>query len=127
MEFTPHSAMQAQSPRICGFAVEVFEGDVATLQQAGAEQLGKLEVSGTDPDPDDVAERAAAHGATHMLRVAKQRQIVSSGGMVIGTGGPGFSTGMFVPQTHEETYATYVLYRAPPDAMPAQLRCQPPH
>jgi hypothetical protein len=127
MEFTPHSAMQAQSARVCQLAVEVFEGDLGTLQEAGAEQLGKLDVSGSDFDPEDVAERAAEHGATHMIRIARQRQLVSSGGMIIGTGGPGFSTGMYVPSTQEQTYSTYALYRAAPDRMPEQLRCAPPH
>ncbi len=127
MEFTPHSAMQAQAPRVCQLAVEVFEGDVPVLQEAGAEQLGKLEVAGSEPDQEDIAERAAEHGATHMFRVARQRQLVQSGGMVIGTGGPGMSTGVFVPSTHEETYATYVLYRAPADRIPEALRCAPPH
>src|SRR5258708_5696406 len=118
MDFTPHSALQAQVPRACQLAVELFEGDMPTLQAAEAETLGKLEVAGSDFDQQDVAQRAAEYGATHMVRTARQRQIVQSGGMIVGTGGPGFSTGMYVPQTREETYATYVLYRAAPDRMP---------
>ena len=125
MDFTPHSALQLESSRICQSAIEVYEGDVALLQQAQATNLGKLEVSGSNYDPQDVADRAAELGATHLIRVAQQRQLVQSGGMVIGTGGPGFSTGMMVPTTTEETYATYVLYRADLDKMPPQLRC--PH
>ncbi len=127
MEFRPHSAMQAETPRVCQLAVELFEGDLPALQAAEAETLGKLEVAGSDFDLEDVAQRAAEHGATHMIRIAHQRQIVQSGGMIIGTGAPGFSSGMMVPTTREETQATYVLYRAAPDRMPAQVRCAPPH
>lgn len=125
MEFTPHSAMQVEQGRICQFAVEVFEGDVPILQEAEAQQLGKLEV-GTGADREDVGSRAAEYGATHVFRVAQQRQMVQSGGMMVGTGGPGFSTGVMIPQTHEETWTTYVLYRAAPDRIPPQLRCPPP-
>ena len=125
MEFTPHSAMQAEAPRICQYAVEVFEGDVPILQEAEAVQLGKLE-AGTTADAEDITTRAAEYGATHIFRVARQRQVVQSGGMVIGTGGPGFGTGMYVPSSHEETWTTYVLYRAPADRIPPQLRCPPP-
>jgi hypothetical protein len=127
MEFTPHSAMQAQTTRICHVAVELFEGDMPTLQAAEAETLGKLDVSGSDFDPEDVATRAAEHGATHMVRIAQHKQLVQSGGMINGTGGPGFSSGKMVPTTREETYATYQLYRAAPDRVPPQVRCQPPH
>lgn len=126
MEFTPHSALQAESPRVCQEAVELFEGDAPTLTAAGAEKLGKLDVAGADFDPHDVAERAAEYGATHVVRVAQQKQLVQSGGMVVGTGGPGFATGMVIPTMHEETYATYVLYRVAPERMPAQLRCGAP-
>lgn len=126
MEFTPHSAMQAQTARVCQLAVELFEGDVPTLQAAEAETLGKLDVAGSDFDQEDVAQRAAEHGATHMVRIAQHRQLVQSGGMIVGTGGPGFSTGMMIPTTREETYATYTLYRASPDRMPAPLRCAAP-
>jgi hypothetical protein len=126
MEFTPHSAIQAQTPRACAFAVEVFEGDVAALQAAHAERLGKLEVSGSDVEPQDVLERAAEHGATQVTKVAQQRQLVQSGGMMIGTGGPGFSSGMMIPTTREETWTVWTLYRVPDqNEIPEGLRCPP--
>jgi hypothetical protein len=123
MEFTPHSALQAQEVRVCRAAVELFEGDMTLLQQAGGVQIGKLDVTGSDYDPEDVTTRAAEHGATHMVRIAQQRQIVQSGAMMVGTGGYGWGTGMMVPTTREETYATYALYRADLEKMPEQLRC----
>ena len=126
MEFTPHSALQAETPRACAMAVEVFEGDVAALEAAHAERLGKLEVSGSEVDAQDVAERAAEHGATHVTKVAQQKQLVQSGGMMVGTGGPGFSSGMMIPNTREETWQIWTLYRVPDQAaMPEGLRCPP--
>lgn len=126
MEFTPHSAVEAPAPQLCAMAVEVFEGDIATLTAARAEPVGQLHVSGSEADPVDVGERAAEYGATQLFKVAEQRQQVQSGGVMIGTGGPGFSTGMMVPTTHEESYATWRLYRvADQAALPVGLRCPP--
>jgi len=126
MEFTPHSALQVHTPRACALAVEVFEGDIAMLQGAHAEQVGRLEVSGSEVEPVDVAEGAAEHGATHMTKSAEQRQLVQSGGMMIGTGGPGFSTGMMVPTTRQETWTVWTLYRVPDQSqLPEGLRCPP--
>lgn len=127
MEFTPYSALQTHANRICQNAIELYEGDVPLLEQAQATRLGKLEVNGSDYEGDDVTSRAAELGATHMVKVAQQRQLVQSGGMMVGTGGPGFGTGMYVPTTREEVWQAYVLYRAEPERMPEQLRCGLPH
>lgn len=125
VEFTPFSALQAPSPRACQAVLEVYEGDVPILEQAEAMKVGRIEVSNANEDDHEaIAERAAEYGATHMIKVAQQRQLVQSGGMMFGTGGPGFRTGMMVPTMREETYTTYALYRVDLQRVPEALRCR---
>lgn len=107
VQFDPYSSSSV-SDQTVDYAVVAYEGDIPSLQAAGAEVVGSLSVVGdANSDEIDVQERArrsaARRGGTHLVVVARGREPI----------GTWSSAGSAMTTYNQTTGTAYTTYQAP--------------